>query len=185
MIRSTAVFKAAYCVLTLQKGVPAWRALSAVLCDTISKSLSELSISESSLEGTGSFKVPNVSGSSNRSEVFVRCCEVLWHSAGYIAIMTVGQDEIGICALFESIEILYDTIDFNNTFSVYYCSRRGVQTTQTFEFSAHASTYRRIQIHPSNDCSVTKQRQRHTYHTPVPSWSLLSEYQRYTHCYFD
>ena len=85
------------------------------------QSLSELSISETSLEGIGTFKVPSVSESSYRPEVFVRWCDVLLHSAGCIANMTIGQEEIGICAQVESIEVLHDNIDFNNTFTV-YCS---------------------------------------------------------------
>ena len=85
------------------------------------QSLSELSISEFSLEGIGTFKVPSVSEASYRPDVFVRWCDVLLHSAGCIANMTIGQEEIGICAHVESVEVLYDNIDFNSTFSV-YCS---------------------------------------------------------------
>lgn len=85
------------------------------------QSLSELSISESSLEGIGTFKVPNVSEAAYQPDVFIRWCDVLLHSAGCIANMTIGQEEIGICALVDSVEILYDKIDFNDTFTV-YCS---------------------------------------------------------------
>ena len=85
------------------------------------QSLSELSISETSLEGVGTFKVPNVSEASHQPDVFVRWCDVLLHSAGCIANMTIGQEEICICAHVESIEVLYDNIDFSDTFNV-YCS---------------------------------------------------------------
>ena len=85
------------------------------------QSLSELSISESSLEGVGSFKVPSVSEDSYWPDVFVRWCDVLLHSAGCIANLIIQQREIAICAHVESIEVLYDNIDFSSTFTV-YCS---------------------------------------------------------------
>ena len=85
------------------------------------QSLIELNVSESSLEGLGTFKVPGASQASHQPEVFVRWCDVLLHSAGYVANMTIGQDEIGICAHIESIEVLYNNIDFGDTFTI-YCS---------------------------------------------------------------
>ena len=85
------------------------------------QSLSELSISETSLEGIGTFKVPNVSEASHQPDVFVRWCDVLLHSAGCITNLTIGQEEICICAHVESIELLYDNINFTDTFNV-YCS---------------------------------------------------------------
>lgn len=104
------------------------------------QSLSELSISESSLEGIGTFKVPGVSGAAYQSDVFVRWCDVLLHSAGCIANMTIGQEEIGICAHIESIEVLYGNIDFNSTFTV-YCSLidavKGAIIADAFAVSPH------------------------------------------------
>ena len=46
------------------------------------QSLSELHISESSLESVGTFKVTGVSKASHQPDVFVRWCDVLLHSAG-------------------------------------------------------------------------------------------------------
>ena len=83
--------------------------------------LNELSISESSLEGIGTFKIPNVHEAAYQPDVLIRWSDVLLHAAGFIANMTIGQEEIGICTSVDSIEILYDNIDFSDTFTV-YCS---------------------------------------------------------------
>lgn len=84
------------------------------------QTLIDLSVSDSSLEGIGSFKLPQ----GVRVEGYVvtpAFTDTLLHAAGFIANLIVRSDEICICTNVESIEILDKYIDFSETFTV-YCS---------------------------------------------------------------
>lgn len=84
------------------------------------QTLIELSVSDSSLEGIGSFKLPQEA----RIEDYVvipAFTDTLLHTAGFIANLSVRSDEICICSNVESIEILQNKIDFRETFTI-YCS---------------------------------------------------------------
>lgn len=84
------------------------------------QSLIELSVSDSNLEGIGSFKLPQ----GVRIEGYVVTpgfTDTLLHAAGFIANLSVRSDEICICSKVESIEVLYNDIDFSETFTI-YCS---------------------------------------------------------------
>ena len=80
--------------------------------------LIELSVSSSSLEGIGTFKLPSGSctGSYMVSPVFT---DTLLHTPGFIANLSVESSEICICSHVESIEIRYNDIDFSGTFTIY------------------------------------------------------------------
>lgn len=84
------------------------------------QTLVDLSVSDSSLEGIGSFKLPQ----GVRIEGYVvtpAFTDTLLHAAGFIANLIVRSDEICICSNVESIEILHKHIDFGETFTI-YCS---------------------------------------------------------------
>ncbi|KAL8823528.1 MAG: hypothetical protein Q9191_005774 [Dirinaria sp. TL-2023a] len=84
------------------------------------QSLLSFSVSESSGEGYGSFRVPvyadMVTGIT--SPVFI---DTLLHAAGFVANTSVRTSEACICGKVESIQSLYGEIDFTQTFTV-YCS---------------------------------------------------------------
>lgn len=83
------------------------------------QSLISFSVSESSGEGYGSFRIPAsdlVSGIT--SPVFT---DTLLHAAGFVANTSIRTSEACICGKVESIQLLYGEIDFNQTFTV-YCS---------------------------------------------------------------
>ena len=84
------------------------------------QSLSNLNVSTTGLEGIGSFKLPEVVTSEGYvgSHVFT---DTLLHAAGFIANIYVDADKVCICAHVEAIEILYDEINYSETFTV-YCS---------------------------------------------------------------
>ena len=84
------------------------------------QSLISFSVSESSGEGYGSFRVPVSTDmlSGITSPVFT---DTLLHAAGFVANTSVRTSEACICGKVESIQILYGEIDFTQTFTV-YCS---------------------------------------------------------------
>jgi iterative type I PKS product template protein len=83
------------------------------------QSLIYLSVADSNLEGTGSFKMPaNDHVGCIVPPVFT---DTLLHAAGFIANLAVSSDEVGICARVESIEINYPDINYDEHFSI-YCS---------------------------------------------------------------
>lgn len=84
------------------------------------QALKSFSISDSDLEGVGTFQVPMKSRITGylSNPVFT---DTLLHAAGFMANLTVPADEICICGHVETIEILYDRIDYSGSFSV-YCS---------------------------------------------------------------
>ena len=79
-----------------------------------------MSVSQSSGEGYGSFRIPRPfdTASGLTSPVFT---DTLLHAAGFLANTSVRQSEACICGKVESIHMLYREIDFNQTFTV-YCS---------------------------------------------------------------
>ena len=84
------------------------------------QTLIDLSVSDFSLEGIGSFKLPK----GVRIEGYIvipSFTDTLLHAAGFIANLKVRSDEICICTNVESIEILHNSIDFGETFKI-YCS---------------------------------------------------------------
>jgi iterative type I PKS product template protein len=83
------------------------------------QSLTSLDVTDSNLEGLGSFRLPpNSHGDFLAPPVFT---DTLLHSAGFIANLAVKSEEICICARVDSIELLYKDINYTDTFSV-YCS---------------------------------------------------------------
>ena len=84
------------------------------------QTLKTLSVSDSDLEGIGTFQMPksfNADGYTT-PPVFT---DALLHAAGFVANLTVPSEEICICGHVESIEILYDRIDYQDSFTL-YCS---------------------------------------------------------------
>ena len=84
------------------------------------QTLKELSISSSNLEGYGTFKLQN----GCPVEHFVvppTFTDTLLHTAGFIANLGIESEEICICSHIDSIEVLYEGLDFGETFTI-YCS---------------------------------------------------------------
>ncbi|KAL8662775.1 MAG: hypothetical protein Q9168_008204, partial [Polycauliona sp. 1 TL-2023] len=80
--------------------------------------LKELKVASSNLEGYGSFKLPN--GSSTKSYIVPPVfTDTLLHTAGFIANLSIEPDEICICTRADSVEILYENLDFGDTFTIY------------------------------------------------------------------
>ena len=84
------------------------------------QSLTSISVSQSSGEAYGSFRVPIPfdAASGLTSPVFT---DTLLHAAGFVANTSVHNNEACICGKVESIQISYREIDFNQAFTV-YCS---------------------------------------------------------------
>ncbi|KAL9583818.1 MAG: hypothetical protein Q9212_002491 [Teloschistes hypoglaucus] len=84
------------------------------------RTIKSLSVLESDLEAIGSFQLPMGSATDGyiAPPVFT---DTLLHAAGFVANLTVPSEEICICSQVESIEMLYDNIDYTDTFTV-YCS---------------------------------------------------------------
>ena len=84
------------------------------------QALTSLSVSDSDLEGIGTFQLPMNSRATEciANTVFT---DTLLHAAGFVANLAVPSEEICICGQVESIEILYDRIDYSESFTV-YCS---------------------------------------------------------------
>lgn len=84
------------------------------------QTLKMLSVSESDLEGIGIFQMPSSSNTDGyiTPPVFT---DTLLHAAGFVANLTISPEEICICGHVESIEILYDRLDYSDPFTI-YCS---------------------------------------------------------------
>jgi len=84
------------------------------------QSLASFSVSVSSGEGFGTFRVPVSSGmvSGITSPIFT---DTLLHAAGFVANTSVRSSEACICGKVESVQLLYGEIDFSKVFTV-YCS---------------------------------------------------------------
>ena len=82
------------------------------------QTLQELNVSSSYQEGYGIFKLPNDFLTRNYV-VPPTFTDTLLHTAGFIANLIVGADEICICSHVDSIEILYGYLNYNEAFTVY------------------------------------------------------------------
>ncbi|KAI5814556.1 beta-ketoacyl synthase [Pyronema omphalodes] len=84
------------------------------------QSVQSMNISQNGDEGYGTFKIPGElkEGRYVVQPVFM---DTLLHAAGFIANSSVGTDEACICSKVESVKIISDDIDWNDTFKV-YCS---------------------------------------------------------------
>ena len=84
------------------------------------QTLKSLSVADTDLEGIGSFQLPPKSTTDGyvAPPVFT---DTLLHAAGFVANLFVPSEEICICSHVESIEILYNRIDYTDTFTI-YCS---------------------------------------------------------------
>ncbi|PQE12579.1 polyketide synthase protein [Rutstroemia sp. NJR-2017a BBW] len=84
------------------------------------QTLNSFSVSDSTLEGIGSFRMPPDSHIKHyvSPPTFT---DTLLHAAGFIANLLVGSEDICICANVESYEILYGRINYEDTFTI-YCS---------------------------------------------------------------
>ena len=82
------------------------------------QTLTDLSVSSATLEGIGTFELPNNSYTDNCiiSPAFT---DTLLHTAGFIANLSIKPTEICICSHVEAIEILYNDIDPTQTFTIY------------------------------------------------------------------
>ncbi|KAL8893769.1 MAG: hypothetical protein Q9192_004942, partial [Flavoplaca navasiana] len=80
--------------------------------------LKELNVASSNLEGYGSFKLPH--GSATKSYIVPPVfTDTLLHTAGFIANLSVEPEEICICTRADTVEILYENLDFGDTFTIY------------------------------------------------------------------
>ena len=80
--------------------------------------LRELNVASSNLEGYGSFKLPN--GSATKSYIVPPVfTDTLLHTAGFIANLSVEPEEICICTRADTVEILYENLDFGDNFTIY------------------------------------------------------------------
>ncbi|KAG9246421.1 hypothetical protein BJ878DRAFT_560770 [Calycina marina] len=82
------------------------------------QTLTSLHISRDTLEGIGSFKLGPDTRKYVCSPIFT---DTLLHAAGFIANLVVKMEEVCICANIESCKILYESIDWTDTFTI-YCS---------------------------------------------------------------
>lgn len=84
------------------------------------QTLKSLTVSDSDLEAIGSFQLRIGSATDGyiAPPVFT---DTLLHAAGFVANLTVPSEEMCICSQVESIEMLYDKIDYTDSFTV-YCS---------------------------------------------------------------
>lgn len=83
------------------------------------QSIHHLRVSDSNLEGIGSLKLPQESGTGYISHpVFT---DSILHTAGFIANTAVKDEDVCICARVDAVEISYRVIDFGGTFQI-YCS---------------------------------------------------------------
>ncbi|KAL9027890.1 MAG: hypothetical protein Q9180_007258, partial [Flavoplaca navasiana] len=68
--------------------------------------------------GYGSFKLPH--GSTTKSYIVPPVfTDTLLHTAGFIANLSVEPEEICICTRANTVEILYENLDFGDTFTIY------------------------------------------------------------------
>ncbi|KAI4262752.1 MAG: hypothetical protein L6R42_002078, partial [Xanthoria sp. 1 TBL-2021] len=80
--------------------------------------LRELNVASSNLEGYGSFKLP--SDSLTKSYIVPPTfTDTLLHTAGFIANLSVEPEEICICTRADTVEILYENLDFGDNFTIY------------------------------------------------------------------
>ncbi|MCJ1432685.1 hypothetical protein MMC27_002042 [Xylographa pallens] len=81
-------------------------------------SLQSLCVSKSNSEGYGTFRLPPqpYSIESLSSPTFI---DTMLHTAGFIANISVPLTEICVCGKVESVQLLYNTIDFGGTFTIY------------------------------------------------------------------
>jgi iterative type I PKS product template protein len=84
------------------------------------QSVQSMNISQNGDEGYGTFQIPEElkEGQYVVQPVFM---DTLLHAAGFIANSSVGTNEACICSKVESVKIISDDIDWNDTFKV-YCS---------------------------------------------------------------
>ncbi|TDZ68354.1 Orsellinic acid synthase ArmB [Colletotrichum trifolii] len=83
------------------------------------QSIRHLRVSDSNLEGIGSFKLAQESGTGYVSHpVFM---DSILHAAGFIANTAVKDQDVCICARVDAVEISYRDMDFGGTFQI-YCS---------------------------------------------------------------
>ncbi|RDA85919.1 hypothetical protein CP532_2712 [Ophiocordyceps camponoti-leonardi (nom. inval.)] len=85
------------------------------------RSLSFLQVADSNLEGIGSFRMPSSSDSPSGYLVHPVFTDTLLHAAGFIANLGLGTEQIAICSRVESIEIVYNDLQYEDSFKV-YCS---------------------------------------------------------------
>lgn len=80
--------------------------------------LKELNVSSSNLDGFGTFKLPG--GSPTKSYIVPPTfTDTLLHTAGFIANIGVESQQICICSRVDSIEVLYEDVNFEETFTIY------------------------------------------------------------------
>lgn len=84
------------------------------------QTLIELNVSESGLEGIGTFALSS-SYDSERCVTSPVFTDTLLHSAGFIANLSVSSDTVCICSHVASVEILYRNMKYTESFTV-YCS---------------------------------------------------------------
>ncbi|KAL8846941.1 MAG: hypothetical protein Q9221_007983 [Calogaya cf. arnoldii] len=80
--------------------------------------LKELNVASSNLEGYGSFKLS--SGSPTKSYIVPPVfTDTLLHTVGFIANLSVEPEEICICTRADTVEILYENLNFEDNFTIY------------------------------------------------------------------
>ena len=82
------------------------------------QTLTDLSVSSATLEGIGTFELPNNSYTDN-CIITPAFTDTLLHTAGFIANLSIKPTEICICSHVEAIEILYNNIDPDQSFTIY------------------------------------------------------------------
>ncbi|KAF4443740.1 polyketide synthase [Fusarium austroafricanum] len=89
------------------------------------QSLQFLNVTDSNLEGIGSFQIPADNqmhthlGSKPRYLAHPVFADTLLHAAGFIANLAISSREICICSGVESIEVAYSQLDYKDTFKIY------------------------------------------------------------------
>ncbi|KAM3077744.1 polyketide beta-ketoacyl-synthase [Clarireedia jacksonii] len=97
------------------------------------QTLNSFSVSESSLEGIGSFKL-SPGSHINHYVSPPTFTDTLLHAAGFIANVLIGSEDICVCANVESYDIIYGKINYEDTFTI-YCSLvevRGAMLAEAF-----------------------------------------------------
>ncbi|KAF7183364.1 hypothetical protein CNMCM7691_003563 [Aspergillus felis] len=82
------------------------------------RSIRQLTVADTGLEGYGTFKLPIVQQKCILSPTFI---DTLLHSVGFMANNYAASSEVYICAKVESAQILFHDVDQKDSFSI-YCS---------------------------------------------------------------
>ncbi|KAL9051504.1 MAG: hypothetical protein Q9162_005977 [Coniocarpon cinnabarinum] len=89
-------------------------------CSKDFQTLAPITVAESSGEALGCFKISE-KGSLSGSVTTPNFVDTLSHAAGFVANTTVDASNTCVCGKVESVQLLYRSMDYSDTFTV-YCS---------------------------------------------------------------